>query len=444
MTFRKNGSKECNWRKPVLTALFFLSGSKVLACLKDIKRFETFDKKQMRTFQEEMLERLLNHAYAQVPYYRKVFTQYGIVRHGKIYPDRFSEIPLLTKDVIIKHEAYLHAKASVSGRYRNTSGGSTGEPVEILQDANYTDWNNANKIYQTFITGKKLGDPEIKLWGSERDILEGTLGLKERLINFFYNRTFLNAFRASEEDFEKWLMTFNLVRPAYVWAYVDSIVEFAKYVQRNGTFVCPPGCIVTTAGVLTAQARTFVEEMFHAPVYNQYGSREVGSVAIECPYKTGLHICDWSHYVEIVEGRIITTLLTNYTMPLIRYDIGDTGSIADGICPCGRPTSRLASVTGRTTDHFLCRDGTRIHGEFFTHLFYFKQWVRRFKVIQQDYDRIQCFVVTRSDPKPEDLEQIRKSILSVMGQSCVVQFSFCDQIPPSQSGKYLYTECAIK
>jgi len=120
--------------------------------------------------------------------------------------------------------------------------------------------------------------------------------------------------------------------------------------------------------------REKVEEVFGCPVYNRYGSREVGDIAGECKYHQGLHVLPWGSYVEIVdeagnlvepgvEGRILVTCLTNYAMPLIRYDIGDRGALAGEFkCPCGRDGqmfARLAfpgSVLGGwhevTSDHF--------------------------------------------------------------------------------------------
>ena len=70
-------------------------------------------------------------------------------------------------------------------------------------------------------------------------------------------------------------------------------------------------------------------------------------------------------------------------MPLIRYRIGDRAIAGSGErCPCGRDTPMLAGVTGRSVDMFFGGDGRMVDGEYFTHLLYFRPWLRQFQVIQ--------------------------------------------------------------
>ena len=82
----------------------------------------------------------------------------------------------------------------------NTSGGSTGEPVKFIQDRDYSNWNIANKLFYKTMGDQKIGDKEMRLWGSERDLLQGRDSFPIRIQNFFFNRTDLNSFRMSEKD----------------------------------------------------------------------------------------------------------------------------------------------------------------------------------------------------------------------------------------------------
>ncbi|MCK4795922.1 MAG: phenylacetate--CoA ligase family protein, partial [Spirochaetes bacterium] len=171
-----------------------------------------------------------------------------------------------------------------------------------------------------------------------------------------------------------------------------------------------------------------------------YGSREVGALAIECGYKKGLHYFPWSHYIEIIDSEIYITVLTNYSMPLIRYQIGDTGLKIDENkrkCKCGRNTLFFKEVTGRTISHFKNEKGEIIHGQYFIHLFYFKDMVRKFQIIQHDYDLIECKIA--GNLSKNEMEEITKKISIVMGNNCKVEFNFVKSIKPTKSGKYLYT-----
>jgi phenylacetate-CoA ligase len=48
--------------------------------------------------------------------------------------------------------------------------------------------------------------------------------------------------------------------------------------------------------------------------------------------------------------RVLVTNLAGRTVPLIRYEIGDVVTPADGPSPAGRPYARLAGVQGRSAD----------------------------------------------------------------------------------------------
>lgn len=97
-------------------------------------------------------------------------------------------------------------------------------------------------------------------------------------------------------------------------------------------------------------------------------------------------------------------------------------------------------VTGRNADSFKKSDGTLIHGEYFTHLLYFRNWVQKFQVIQKDYQTIVYKIVQTSNTwQPSEQEEIIQETKRVMGPECSVSFELVDQIPQISSGKYRYT-----
>jgi phenylacetate-CoA ligase len=160
-----------------------------------------------------------------------------------------------------------------------------------------------------------------------------------------------------------------------------------------------------------------------------------------------LWVAPWGNYVEIVdddnnpvpagvEGNILITSLTNFAMPLIRYKIGDRGTLS----PDWRLGQILQQVSGRNVDMFKTQDGTLVDGEYFTHLLYFKDWVQQFQVIQKNYSEIAIKIIkSKSDYQPQELDDIVTKCKILMGEDCTVTFEFVNDIPPSTSGKYRYT-----
>jgi phenylacetate-CoA ligase len=109
---------------------------------------------------------------------------------------------------------------------------------------------------------------------------------------------------------------------------------------------------------LTAGRRARVETTFGAPISISYGLNEIGVVASCCPEAGRYHVHDEHCLIEIVDGdgqpsapgeygHMYVTSLTNYAMPLIRYDTGDIAQALDGPCPCGRTLPSFGQIQGR-------------------------------------------------------------------------------------------------
>jgi phenylacetate-CoA ligase len=133
--------------------------------------------------------------------------------------------------------------------------------------------------------------------------------------------------------------------------------------------------------------------------------------------------------------------MTNFAMPLIRYAIGDRGTLSPREeCLCDRRGQILERVSGRSVDAFRTQDGTLIDGEYFTHLLYFRDWVRKFQVVQTDHSRIVFRIVrSSSDCETYELDEIAEKTRAVMGSACTVEFEFTADILAGASGKYRYT-----
>lgn len=419
------------------------------------KGYRLFHGKQktLKDYQTDAMESLVLYAYKHTIYYKKVFDNIGLINNGKVNWDNWHLVPVLTKDIIRKERNNMISdEFNQRGAYKNTSGGSTGEPVEFIQDKEYFTKNFGDKILFGLLNGKYPGDKELKIWGSERDIIEGSVGLKEKLINFIFNRRLINSFVLDNRKIQHAVKMINQWKPVQIWAYADSIYEIASYVKENNICMFSPKIIMTTAGVLYDEMRAAVQEAFpKSNVINQYGSREAGAIGVETNGSVGIRVFSHSVLVEIKdsqtgeisdygEGDFLVTNLTNYSMPLIRFEIGDMGVISDregykGAFPV------IEKLRGRVNSHILKRDGSKIHGEYFTHLFYNKSWVKNFQVIQNDYDSIIFQIVCReydSKQQEKDLEEMVRLTRLVLGDSCHVDIKFVDNIPKLKSGKYQF------
>ena len=431
----------------------YIKHSNVLSCYKALKNHQWNTLEEKKEIQRKKLYKLIRYAGQNIPYYEKVIEEYKIKFSEDTIFEDIKKFPILTKDIIRNNFDKLY-KFRDHTYYRNSSGGSTGEPVIFYQDSNYFAWNTATKILFDEWAGREIGEPMVKLWGSLRDILRGGQGFKEHLIQQLSGVTTLGSTKMTEKDMYEYVQKINHIKPRLILAYANCIGELAHFIQKYHLSIYSPQAIMTSACVLYPEIRARIEDVFQATVFNRYGSREVGDIACNCEKSTGLHLIPDIHYVEIVgdngkevkrgeSGEIIVTLLTNYTMPLIRYKIGDRGILSDKDCKCGHGLPLLEKVVGRITGNFKNKLGDYISGGLFFSLFYFIENIKQFQIIQEAIDYISINLVlidkTKLKDMDKDFKEINQIIWKAMGNDTKIKYNIVNEIKPSPSGKYLYS-----
>lgn len=411
---------------------------------------------QNKKIQAKNLYELIKYASENIPYYKKVVKQNKInLSENTIFED-IKKFPILTKNILRKEFHYLHKFQKGVKWYYNTSGGSTGKPVRLIQDYDYGSRSSAMVKIQNEWAGCRYGDKLIQLWGSEKDILQQKEKMHHRFASWIKSIYLLNSFLMDEKKMQSYIRIINQRRPKMILAYAQSINELAKFIGFNEFKIFSPKSIMTSAGILYPEFRKTIEKVFKCPVFNRYGSREIGNIACECEKHEGLHISIFTHFIEILDkdlepckegetGEIYITLLTNFTMPLVRYKIGDMAKYTEHVCSCGRGLPLIKDVVGRDTDVFKTKDGRIIQGEFFIHFIgvVFNQGeIDKFQVIQEEYNLIKIKVVIKDEIKfHKNKVNIEKSIFKIMGKDCEIKWEIVKDIKPTKSGKY---RCTIR
>jgi phenylacetate-CoA ligase len=114
---------------------------------------------------------------------------------------------------------------------------------------------------------------------------------------------------------------------------------------------------------LDGSLRQKLEDAWGAPVYDSYGSHEVGQIAFECKHRDRKHISEDMAYVETVDvesnvqlppgkpGNLVITSLHRSVPPIIRYNIRDLLILYEREpCACGMTTRKLSTFLGRSDE----------------------------------------------------------------------------------------------
>ncbi len=362
--------------------------------------------------------------------------------------DRLQDLEPLTRADLQTHRERLRDPTRPESAFaRQASGGSTGEPVVVYQDQAYRSWDHALEAWWIETWELEPWCRAAFVWGSDRDL--ATLSTRERTWLRLLRRRVVNAFAMDEKELSRIADDLERFRPVLLQGYASALDLLASWWLANRPDrPLRPQLVRSSAEALAPDVRARIERAFDAPVADFYGSRESASLAAECPAGS-LHVQAALRHLEIVDdqgratapgerGRILVTDLRNHAFGLLRYEIGDVGAWGPpGPCPCGCPWPRIERVWGRTSDFLTTPGGERVHGEWFTHLFYGRDDVRRFQVVQPARDEI--VVRTVGPATAEDLAGVIEQIRARFGPTVAVTWERRDAIEPTAAGKRRFT-----
>jgi phenylacetate-CoA ligase len=433
---------------PLARALRSLSARKsgIAGPLREALRIERMDRTEIDGLVSVKLAALVAFAYERVPFLRERLTLAG-VDPGRVRTIRdLASVPPMSKDDLRGRGVELLAGGKVDPAWiANASGGSTGVPVRFYQDLDYHRTMLADQARHVTWTGLPWWTPRALVWGADRDATDHTSALG-RLRDGVEGTAFLNTFRATDADYVRFAERCARAQVPLLIGYSSALEHFARVAQGSGF---RPRAVQSSAERLTPSMRTRIEQAFGAPVFDRYGSREMGNAAHECTAHDGLHVSMERVVVEILkggtsaatgeEGEIVVTVLDNRAEPLIRYATGDLGRLLpDAPCACGRTYAKLEITAGRTSDVFTAPSGRRVHGEYFTHLFYGREGIAAFRVIQETRERIVLELVRGAGDGEADARFVIDGIVE-LDPAFRVETRWVDAIPQAESGKRRFT-----
>ncbi|MDO8664430.1 MAG: hypothetical protein Q7K44_02685, partial [Candidatus Liptonbacteria bacterium] len=294
---------------------------------------------------------LLRHAYRAIPYWHELIEKE--FADGTVFDiKQFERLPILTRETLRERRHEFLIKNLERYKYRTfVTSGSTGIPKEFV----------AQKIYFQ------------KVMATE-EFYVNFCGLKAyKQYGFLLHKPHLEdlvTYISKDLDISTLQKLLRDKNVSAVGGSLHRLMSLAEKIE-NGEIRFRPKFVLSGAEFLTAENRRYLERIFQCPVYDKYVCAEAGTLGLECSERGGFHINPVNCYMEIVDdngrpvtngnlGKIVITIFNNRLMPLIRYDLGDTGSWINDKkdCGCGLRTPRL-QFNGRAHDYLRFADGRK-------------------------------------------------------------------------------------
>ncbi len=411
-----------------------------------LKQTEFASKSELENIQLRRLQRLLQNAYLNVPYYRRAFDSIGFKPNQLKKIDDIVDVPLLTKSAVRENVYFslFSENHNKNEMHKISTSGSTGEPFVCYADKFQLEMRFATTLRALEMSGWRFGDRQLRLWHQ-------TLGMsriqafKERVDALFMRRHFVPAFEMSTNSIAQLIRLIEKKKPVLIDGYAESLNFIAS--SSDIAIKHKPKALMSSAQQLTDATRSTIERVFGAKVLDKYGSREFSGIAYQCLESENHHVQDESYFVEIlVDGRpalpgetgeVVITDLNNLSMPLIRYRIGDMAvAVEQNPCKCGRNHKLIGQISGRTQALILCSNGVWLPGTFFAHFFKdFDFAVKHYQVVQEKKESFRVLIV----PNPQFSSQIEMRIIEKLrkytGDFQVIEIQIVNQIPLLKTGK---------
>lgn len=404
---------------------------------------------QIVNFRDQQLRKLVQHAYRTVPYYRALWDEHGV------HPDAIrgaTDMSLLPAVVKTHFRAVSEIERVAAGLdpemlIPTSSSGSSGRPFRIRRS-----WLEHNLLFLARMRalrsyGVKRTDRTLNILNPTQVHARDNKAVGRALVAL---KLLPHQKRVSIHlDAEAIASEVRAFRPAMLSGYPNMLARVSSELQRHP--VSPPSIRVALTGAeaLTPDLRRKIEERLGVPVRDQYGSNECNLMAWECAHGGPLHTSDDTVLVEVVgpdgapvepgeHGEVVVTALHTFTMPLIRFRIGDVARQGSSLCECGAPFATIQGVQGRMLDMFPLPDGRVIHAYFLSESLIMADpdWIESFQLTQERIDHVTMRIVPRAEPTAARIEKLRVLGAELLGAGVRFELSIVDSIPSELSGKF--------
>lgn len=416
-----------------------------------LQESQWWSREQLEEYQLEQLGRLLEHAYENVPYYRRVFDERGLKPKDIQDFKDLQQLPYLTKDIIQENLPDLVARNCPKSKLQYvTTGGSTGTPLGFYLEkgiSNAKEWAFIITLWNK--VGFKMGDRCVVLRGNvvfsaTRDKFWEYDPVNKNLI--------MSSYHLTDETLLKYINKIREFKPDFIQAYPSAITILARFMKEHEVepFTTVKAILCASENLYSWQ-RKLLEEVMECRVWSFYGHAERAALAGECEKSTHYHIQPEYGVVELIDkdgkpvtdenemGEIVATGFNNFAMPFIRYRTMDLAVHSNSKCTCGRNYALLKRVEGRLQEFIISKTGNLIPlTGAYALVVNSSENVIETQFYQDKKGEIVLKIVKGEDYIDRDTRHIKDAFCKRFGNDFNLIIEFVDHIPRTQSGKYRF------
>lgn len=376
-----------------------------------LRNTEHYTAPQMQAYQRRLLERLVRHAKAEVPFYEtRLNPLFG--PKDQIRWEAWEDIPIFTRAEAQAAGDALFARNTPPkvGNYNTTNtSGSTGTPLTIRVSA-------ITRIMSAAINQRIFDWHGVDTDASIVFILHGQNALP------YPNSVTGNKWNLRNREAVGHQLTINCtVSEQIQWLSANKPNILATLPQNARSIVeqmvandipIPFNTVLLHGEALDIETQHVMRDAGIKTI-DRFGGEDIGNISANCPTGEGHHQFAEVGLTEFIykgesatnpSGRrtLVTTPFYSYAMPFIRYENGDQVETTDEPCSCGRTLPRIKRILGRDRNMFTFSDGTVISPNMLRADYDQFLSAKQFQVIQHTLRDIEVIYVADDESRPVD------------------------------------------
>jgi phenylacetate-CoA ligase len=408
---------------------------------------------QFSDLQACQLRKQIRHAANHVPFYRRVFKEAGIDPESIKDQSDLVKLPILEKSTVRQQgTALLDERLDLSRLIKVETSGTTGTPLTIYDDlaassARYAYWDARCR---GLVGKRRRHDRSVSLGGHMV-----TAPRRSRPPFWVHNRRwqqlYMSSYHLSPHNLGHYVEAIRRFDAAFIEGYPSSLYAIARHIVDSEMDPIRFDACFTTAETLLDYQRDAFRQAFCCPTHDQYGCAEMVIFAAECSHGQ-MHLSPEMGIAEVVDaddrplpegqvGSLICTGLVNRAHPLIRYRIGDLGSLLKGSCSCGSQLPRLGRIEGRRDAVILTADGRQIGR--LDPVFKGVVGISEAQIVQDDLCRFRIRIVTTEQYRDEHGKRAAQNLCERLGGKAEVTIEMINVVERSRSGKLPAIVCNL-
>jgi len=325
-----------------------------------LKESEKWDREKLETYQVEQLRDLLIHAGKNVPYYRRMFREYGFKPEKVQNADDLKALSYLDKTIVkAERSEFIATNIPKKQLIAVTTSGTTGIPLSMYGTKETEEKHWATVVHLWSRTGYSPGSRTVFLESTAREGRKEPFPWKK-----YGDRLIISSNHLKDPWVDQFIEMINKFKPEYVIGFPQTIAAFSSYVKNKNRILCESfKSIILIGEQAYAWQKDLIKGVMGARIFSDYGMVEKVIHGGGCEHADAYHFYPQYGLTEYVQlqnhfNELVGTGFINYAMPLIRYRTGDIcRHIRKGCTVCGRPYDTTFAIDGRLCDFLVTAGG---------------------------------------------------------------------------------------